>query len=192
MTDDDLTQSLKRMSAGDTGAAERVASLVYQELHRLAAVALAGAGRDHSLQPTLLVNEAFLRLLGASPVAWQDRNHFRRTAARMMRRIIVDYFRSRSASKRPPKASRIELDDNFMFSDDRCDEALMVHEALDKLAQIDARAANVVELRFFGGLTIDETAEVLGVVDKTVQRDWEMAQWWLKHHFGSRADSAHA
>jgi RNA polymerase sigma factor (TIGR02999 family) len=181
--DDDLTVWLQRMSEGDRQAAEHVASAVYRELHRLAANALSRERRNVSLQPTLLVNEAFLRLLNGQPLVWNDRKHFFSLAARMMRRIIVDYFRGQNAGKRPPRHLQLATDEVVVISDDHRDEALMVDEALNRLSEIDARAAEVVELRYFGGLTFDEVAGVLGVADRTVKRDWEMAQWWLRQYF---------
>jgi RNA polymerase sigma factor (TIGR02999 family) len=190
--DDDLTLWLKRMSAGESEAAEHVASAVYQELRRLAAFAIGPESRHHSLQPTLLVNEAFLQLIKGQPVEWQDRSHFFNLASRMMRRIVIDYFRSQDAQKRPPRHLQFSVEDAIVFSDERRDEALIVDEALSKLTEIDARAAKVVELRYFAGFTVNETADVLGIADRTVRRDWEMAHWWLKRYFaaeGSGADS---
>jgi RNA polymerase sigma-70 factor, ECF subfamily len=192
MSDDrageDLTVWLRRMSAGESQAAERVAEVVYQELHRLATHAVRREGRYHSLQPTALVNEAFLRLLNGRGIEWQDRSHFFALAARMMRRIIIDYFRGQSAAKRPPKHLQVPMDDAVAFREDRRDEALMVDQALNQLNEIDARAASVVELRYFGGLTFEQAAEILGVRERTVKRDWEMAQWWLRRYF--EADAA--
>jgi RNA polymerase sigma-70 factor (ECF subfamily) len=181
---DDLTLWLKRMSAGEAEAAEHVATAVYQELHRLAGAFIRRETRHHSLQPTLLVNEAFLRLLKGQPVDWQDRNHFFTLAAKIMRRIVTDHFRGQGAQKRPSRQLQLSLEDVLVFSDDRRDEALMVDEALDELSKVDWRAGKVVELRYFGGLTIDQTADVLNVADKTVKRDWDMAKWWLKRYFG--------
>jgi RNA polymerase sigma-70 factor (ECF subfamily) len=189
-TEDDLTVWLKRMSAGESQAAEHVAAVVYRELHRLASGALRRERRYHSLQPTLLVSEAFLRLLNVKPVARQDRSHFFSLAARMMRRIVIDYFRGQGANKRPPKHLQLSVDDAIVFSDDRRDEALMVDQALNRLSEIDPRSAKVVEFRYFGGLTFEETAEILAVGERTVKRDWEMAQWWLKQYFESTEDGA--
>jgi len=181
---DDLTLWLKRMSAGEAEAAEHVAAAVYLELHRLAGFAMNRETRHHSLQPTLLVNEAFLRLLKGQPVDWQDRGHFFTLAAKIMRRIVTDHFRELDAQKRPPRQLQLSLEDAVVFSDYRREEALMVDEALDELGKVDSRAAKVVELRYFGGLTVEQTASVLNVADKTVQRDWDMAKWWLRRHFG--------
>lgn len=181
--DDDLTLWLRRMSAGEASAADRVAAIVYQELRRLASIAI---GYDHqalSLEPTLLVNEAFLRLIKSKPVDWQDRKHFYALASRMMRRVLIDYFRARSACKRPPGELRLSLEHAVIFSVERQDEALIVDEALNRLHDVDSRAAQVVEMRYFGGFTVEQIAETLGVVEKTVKRDWEMARWWLRRYF---------
>jgi len=180
---DDLTLWLRRMGMGEQEATEHVASLVYQELHRLAAAVINRETRDHSLQPTLLVNEAFLRLMKGQPVDWQDRGHFFALMARMMRRIVVDHFRSEGAQKRPSPQLRLSLEDAVVFADDRRDEALMVDEALDDFSKVDARAAEVVELRYFGGLETGQIAEILGISDRTVKRDWQAAKWWLERHF---------
>jgi len=187
---DDLTLWLRRMSAGEPEAAEHAAAVVYQELHRLAGAVIHGESRYHSLQPTLLVNEAFMRLLKGQPVDWQDRNHFFTLAAKIMRRVVTDHFRGQDAQKRPSRQHQLSLEDVLIFSDDRREEALMVDTALDELSKVDARASQVVELRYFGGLTIDQTANVLNVADKTVKRDWDMARWWLKRYFGDPGSSA--
>ena len=189
---DNLTLWLRRMSAGEAEAADHVASVVYQELRRLASSALNGQNSGHSLQPTLLVNEAFLKLLKGQPIDWQDRGHFFALASRMMRRIVVDYFRSRRAEKRPPRDLAMSLLDQVVFSDDRREEVMLVDEALHKLSEVDSRAAKVVEMRYFGGFTVAQTAEILGVADRTVKRDWEMAQWWLKSYIGGLDTAAGA
>ena len=186
----DLTVWLKRMSAGESEASEYVGALVYTELRRIAALAICRENRYHSLNPSLLVSEVFVKLMKAQPVDWQDRGHFYSVAARMMRRIVVDYFRHSGAQKRPPRGLQIDAEDAIVFTDERRDEALMVDQALDLLKEVDSRAASVVELRYFGGLTCDETASVLSVNGRTVKRDWEMAQWWLRRYFdGARAVS---
>jgi RNA polymerase sigma factor (TIGR02999 family) len=176
------------MSAGEHDAVEHVASVVYRELHRLASYAIRREHRHHSLQPTLLVNEAFLKLIDGRQIDWRDRSHFFTLASRMMRRIVVDYFRQQGAAKRPPRQNQVLMDDVVVFNEERRDEALMIDEALQKLSAIDPRAAQVVEFRYFGGLTEVETAGVLNVSPVTVRRDWEMAEWWLKNHFGAQAN----
>jgi RNA polymerase sigma factor (TIGR02999 family) len=181
---DELTVWLNRMSAGEADATSQVASLVYEELRRLAGSAMSGERRYNSLQPTLIVNEAFLKLLKGQPVNWQDRAHFFTLAGRMMRRIVVDHFRNVSAQKRPQRAFQISMDEAIVFSDDRRDEVLIIDEALRHLSEVNARAAQVVELRYFVGLSIKEVAEALNVAPRTVRRDWEMAGWWLKQYLG--------
>ena len=180
---DDLTILLRRMSSGDAKAAEIVASTVYGELRRVAKAIAGGNNRFHSLQPTVLVNEAFVRLIGGKPIQWADRRHFFSVAARMMRRIMVDYFREKKAQKRPQVKMQMSLDHVMVFNDERRDEVLMVDEALNKLGRLDPRAAEVVELRYFGGLSNDEVAKVLKLTDRTVKRDWQLAQAWLKDYF---------
>jgi RNA polymerase sigma factor (TIGR02999 family) len=186
-TDGDLTVWLKRMSSGERQASEHVGALVYTELRRMAALAIRHENRYHSLQPSLLVSEVFMKLMKGRPIDWQDRSHFYSVAARMMRQIVVDYFRQSGAQKRPPRGLQIDARDAIVFTDERRDEALMVDEAIDMLKEVDARAASVVELRYFGGLTCDETAGVLNVNGRTVKRDWEMAQWWLRRYFDTGA-----
>jgi RNA polymerase sigma-70 factor (ECF subfamily) len=161
-----------------------VACIVYKELHRLAAAAIPWDARDRSLQPTLLVNEAFLRLLKGEPVDWHDRDHFFHLAARMMRRIVVDHFKERGAKKRPPARMQLSLDDVAVFNEDSRDEALMVDQALEGLSNAAARAAKVVELRYFGGLTIDQIASILEISDQTVKRDCQFARWWFEKYYG--------
>ena len=184
--DGDLTVWLRQMTDGDPKAAESVAEAVYGELRHMAAGRLFRERRDHSLQPTLLVNEVFLRLLRMKRVNWNDRGHFFALAARLMRRIVVDYFRERNALKRPPRALQLTLDQSIIFNEDRRDEALMVDEALERFAQLDPRAAQTVELRYFGGLSAEQTAESLGVTVRTIHRDWAAAQAWLKDWFQSK------
>lgn len=188
----DLTVWLRRMSAGESDAAEKVAAVVYAELRRLAALALRGENRQHSLQPSVLVNEAFLQLLKSQPIDWQDRHHFYSLTARMMRRIIIDYFRHLRAQKRPPRELQLPAEDQIIFGEDRREEALMVDEALERLKAVDARAAQVVELRYFGGLDLEEIAGILDVHSRTVKRDWTMARWWLSRYFGESAGHATA
>ena len=140
--------------------------------------------RHHSLQPTLLVNEAFIRLIQSPDIDWQDRQHFYTLAARMMRRIIIDYFRGRDAQKRPPRSLEVPLEGAVVFDDSRREESLdVLDEALEQLNKFDPRAASVVELRYFGGMSITEIASLLNVAERTVRRDWLVAQAWLKRYF---------
>jgi RNA polymerase sigma-70 factor, ECF subfamily len=177
-----LTMLLRRMTHGDREAGEEAVAQVYSELRRLACKALSGGSGSMSLQPTLLVNEAFLRLLRGEPIEWQDRRHFYILSARMMRRIVVDHFRERNAQKRPPSRGRVALEDVVVISEERRDEVLIVDEALRKLEEFDARAAQVVELRYFGGLSEEETAEVLAISVRTFRRDRAAAQYLLKQY----------
>ncbi len=177
-----LTLWLRRMSHGDPAAIEVVADTVYAELKRLAYGLIAHENQRHSLQPTLLVNEAFLRLIRGEPIEWQDRKHFFTLAARMMRRIVIDYFRAKDAEKRPPRELQLPIEHAVLFSDERRDEALIVDQALTRLADFDARAAQVVELRYFAGLTLEQIGELLKVHERTVKRDWQVAQAWLRRY----------
>jgi RNA polymerase sigma factor (TIGR02999 family) len=155
--------------------------LVYRELHRLAHKYMVREKAGNALQTTALLNEAYLRLMDLKRVQWQDRVHFFAVSARMMRRVLVEFARSRRAHKRGGDLTRIELDEEVIPCMGRGADLIALDDALRTLAAIDPREANVVELRFFGGLTVAETAEALGVSDKTVMRDWELAKVWLLH-----------
>jgi RNA polymerase sigma-70 factor, ECF subfamily len=182
-----LTLWLRRMSAGDAEAAEIVAGAVYGELKRLARNVMARENRMHSLEPTILVNEAFLRLIRGEPIEWADRKHFFVLASRMMRRIVIDYFRARQADKRPPRTMQLQIEDSMVISEERRDEALMVDQALTRLAKFDERAAQVVEMRYFGGMTLEQVGEILSVHERTVKRDWLVAQAWLRRYLSESA-----
>jgi RNA polymerase sigma-70 factor, ECF subfamily len=175
----DLTSILKQVAAGNQDAASRLIPLVYDELHRVAERHLRLERPNHTLQPTALVNEAYLKLVVQRHADWQGRTHFFAVASQLMRRILVDYARGRLRSKRGGHQARIPLDEAFVIAKDRCDEILALDEALERLAKFDARQCRVVELRFFGGLTVEETASVLGISPKTVKREWSMAKAWL-------------
>lgn len=183
----DLTIWLRRMNEGDSDAANQVAGAIYGELRQMAAGRLSHETRDHSLQPTLLVNEMFLRLLRTQRVNWNDRGHFFATAARMMRRIVIDYFRDKGAQKRPQRSKQTQLEDVVIFDDNRREESLLLDDALNQLAKIDERAVTVVEMRYFAGFSAEQTAELLGVHPRTVMRDWLVAKAWLKKYFNNRA-----
>jgi RNA polymerase sigma-70 factor, ECF subfamily len=154
--------------------------LVYQELHRLAHKHIRKERPGHTLQTSALVNEAFVRLVDQKDVHWQNRTHFFAIAAQMMRRILVDYARSRRYAKRGGNARQVTLNEELIMSDQRSEEVVALDEALGELANIDERKGRVVELRFFGGLSIEETADVLSVSPGTVMRDWTLAKAWLK------------
>lgn len=176
----ELTALLRGWSDGDADAFERALPLVYDELHRMAARYLAGERSAVSLQPTALVNELCVRLLGWDPVRWQNREHFFGVSARMMRRVLVDIARRRLAERRGGAgAIRVPLDSIDVPAREPGDDLLAVDMALEALAASDPRKAEVVELRFFGGLSIEETAAALGVSARTVQADWTFARAWL-------------
>jgi RNA polymerase sigma-70 factor, ECF subfamily len=166
--------------AGDRDCQSRLFEVVYAELRRMAAAQLRNERADHTLQPTALVHEAYVRLLGRSDVAWENRAHFFTTAAGTMRRILVDHARARRAQKRDGALERVGLERAPLVLDDEdANRLLIVNDALDQLAQWDERQARVVELKFFGGLTVEEIAEALGISAKTVKRDWALARAWL-------------
>ncbi|MCA1816766.1 MAG: sigma-70 family RNA polymerase sigma factor [Acidobacteria bacterium] len=174
----EVTALLAAWSDGDESAYDRLVPLVYEELHRLAHRYMRRERDDHTLQTTALVGEAYLRLVGQR-VEWQSREHFFATSARLMRRILVDHARARGYRKRGGGARRVPLEDVLEMSDERAAELVALDEALDALARMDERKARVVELRFFGGLEVEETARLLGVSPNTVKRDWRAARAWL-------------
>jgi RNA polymerase sigma-70 factor (ECF subfamily) len=178
--DQDVTELLRAWSDGDSAAFERVMPMVYDELHRMAARYVVGERVTVSLQATALVNELCLRLLGWDVVRWKNRRHFFGVSAQMMRRVLVDIARRRRAERRGgPAAVRVPLDGIDVPASEPAADLLAVDAALDKLAARDPRKALVVEARFFGGLSVEETAEALGVSPRTVQTDWAFARAWL-------------
>jgi RNA polymerase sigma factor (TIGR02999 family) len=178
----DVTQLLRAWSEGNADAFERLVPLVYDELHRMALRYLAGERATVSLQPTALVNEVCIRLLGWNSVKWQSRGHFFGVSAQMMRRVLVDIARRRRADRRGgPALVQVPLDDVDVPAASSDVDLVAIDHALDGLAAQDERKARVVELRFFGGLSIEETAEALGVSPRTVQADWAFARAWLYH-----------
>jgi RNA polymerase sigma factor (TIGR02999 family) len=176
----DVTQLLVAWGNGDQAALEQLMPLVYSELHRLAHRHIKKERPGHTLQTSALLNEAFLRLVDQRDVHWQGRAHFFGLAAQMMRRILVDYARSRRYAKRGGDAQQVTFDEGLIVSRQLSADVIYVHEALNELAAIDERKSKVVELKFFGGLSIEETAEVLGVSPGTVMRDWTLAKAWLR------------
>jgi RNA polymerase sigma factor (TIGR02999 family) len=182
----DVTQLLIAWSNGDQAAREGLMTIVYDELHRLARRYMRNESPGHTLQTSALVNEAFIRLVDQKNVHWQNRSHFFGIAAQMMRRILVDYARSRNYAKRGGGARQLSLDEGLIVSDERSAEVVAVHEALEELAKIDQRKTQIVELKFFGGLSIEETAKVLAVSPGTVARDWTMAKAWLRREITNR------
>jgi len=176
----EVTQLLRAWSEGDADAFDRVLPLVYEELHRMAARCLVGERSTVSLQTTALVNEVCMRLLGWDPVHWQNRGHFFGVSARMMRHVLVDIARRRRAERRGgPNALHLPLDGIDIPASEPAADLLAVDGALELLAAEDPRKAQVVELRFFGGLSVEETAEALGISVRTVHTDWALARAWL-------------
>lgn len=176
----EVTQLLAKLSGGDRSALDDLLPLVYDELRRLADRYLRRERSDHTLQATALVNEAYLRLVDQN-VPWQNRAHFFGVAAEMMRRILVDYARERKAAKRGSGGIKLSLDEAINMSDERATDLIALDEALTALAQFDPQKSRIVELRFFAGLSIEETARVLGIGTATVIRQWRMAKAWLYH-----------
>ena len=174
-----VTQLLTEWSHGDDAALAELTPLVYQELRCLAHHFMEGQRPEHTLQTTALVNEAYLRLADQTNPRWQNRAHFFAVAARAMRQIVVDYARSQQSQKRGGGLLRIELDEAAIVSPEQSKEIVDLHEALERLATLDSRKAQVVELKYFGGLNYDEMAEVLKISRVTVRRDWEFARLWL-------------
>src|SRR6266850_5430887 len=174
-----VTELLAQWSHGDDAALGELTPLVYEELRRLAHYHMGGERPDHTLQTTALVNEAYLRLADQTNPSWQNRAHFFAVAARAMRQILVNYAKSNSAQKRGGGALKVELDEAALVSPEQSKEIVDLHEALERLATLDARKAQVVELKYFGGLNYDEMAEVLKISRVTVRRDWEFAKLWL-------------
>jgi RNA polymerase sigma factor (TIGR02999 family) len=177
--DPGVTQLLLAWRQGDAAALDRLMPIVYDDLRRVARRHLRNERQGHSLQATALVNEAYMRLVDVRRVQWVDRAHFFAIAARLMRRVLVDAARARRADKRGGDAIRVSLADHMLVADDDGPDLIALDVALQSLAAVDARKSQVVELRFFGGLTVDETAEVLGVSAGTIANDWTMAKLWL-------------
>ena len=173
-----MTQLLVAWGAGDESAFKKLAPLVYDELKRLARRYMAGERTGHTLQTTALVNEAYLKLVDIHQVKWQNRTHFFAMSARLMRRILVDFARSRRYQKRGAGAQQVSFDEALLVLDAGHD-LVAVDDALKALADVDARKSQVVEMRFFGGLTVEETADALNVSPETVTRDWKVAKAWL-------------
>jgi RNA polymerase sigma factor (TIGR02999 family) len=185
----EVTAILKEWSAGDRNALERLMPIVYGELRRLAASYLKSERGNHTLQPTALVHEAYLRIVGQRSVSWANRAHFFGIAAQMMRRVLVDHARRRQASKRSPGTLFVRLgsEEPGDGAADSAPELLALDQALTELERLDPRQARVVELRFFAGLSVEETAEVAGISTATVKREWRTARAFLRHEIGLEA-----
>ena len=181
----EVTQCLEAWSNGDQSALDRLIPLVHAELYRLAKRYMGKEHSGHTLQTTALVNEAYVRLIDARHLKWQNRAHFFAISARLMRRILVDHARSHNYVKRGGEAQRITLEQAAVYSEERAPDLVRLDDALTALAETDLRKGQVVELRFFGGLSVEETAEVLKVSADTVGRDWRLAKAWLLRELSS-------
>jgi RNA polymerase sigma factor (TIGR02999 family) len=187
----DVTALLVEWRGGDAGAVDRLLPLVHAELRRLANRHMAGERADHVLQATALVNEVYLRLVDIRRVQWQDRAHFFAMAARLMRRVLVDFARARTNQKRGGALRRLTWDENLAVASDTPDDLIAIDDALRALAAQYERKSQVVELRFFGGMSVEETAEVLKISPETVMRDWKFAKnWLLRELSGSKSHGA--
>jgi RNA polymerase sigma-70 factor (ECF subfamily) len=179
MTDPgDITRLLEAMRSGEADAADRLLPLVYRELHRLARGYMRRERAEHTLQPTALVNEAWMRV-AKGDVDWQNREHFIGIAANAMRRVLVDYARQRKAKFRGGGLRQVELTDDLAKEGGRLEEALILDEALETLSRKKPRQARIVELRYYGGLSVEEIAAVTGIAERSVKRDWALARVWL-------------
>ena len=180
-----LTQLLLAWGRGDRAALDQLIPLVHQELHRIARRCMAGERAGHSLQASALINEVYLRLIDVHQIDWQNRNHFLSMAARLMRRILVEAARSKHRQKRGAGAAKITFDEALMVSIQPGQDLVALDDALEALARVDERKSRVIEMRFFGGLTVEETASVLNVSPDTVLRDWRLAKAWLLRELSS-------
>lgn len=183
-----ITRLLESWNQGDEGAIDKLVPLVYDELHRLAQRYMADERPSHTLQTTALVNEAYVRLVDSSHANWESRTHFFGVCAQVMRRILVDWARSRQALKRGGDVRALDLDEALAVAKQPGADLVAIDDALKALAAIDPRKGQVVELRFFGGLTVKEIAELLKISPETVQRDWKLAKSWLRREL-SGSDS---
>ncbi len=183
-----VTELLTRWNNGDLSARDSLVPLVYDELRRIARRCLAGQRNDHTLQPTALVHEAYLRLIHRDSVDWQNRIHFFALAAQMMRQILVDHARKQAAAKRGGNAVTLVLDEASAISKATNLDLLALDDAMKQLASLDPRQCQIVELRFFGGLSIEETAQVVKISPATTKREWTTARLWLHHVMSSGAE----
>jgi RNA polymerase sigma factor (TIGR02999 family) len=181
---DDITALLHRFQAGDQDARTRLIAAVHDELHVIAGRYMRREKGDHTLQTTALVNEAYLKLVNLKVANWQDRAHFYAVASRVMRRILVDHARKHIAGKRGGGIDILPLNEGIVFTPGRSSQIVQLDEALSRLNETDERAAKVIELRFFGGLSVEECAEVMGISPRTVKREWMFARAWLRTEFG--------
>ena len=186
----EVTQLLNAMTRGDSGAAEKLLPLVYTELHRLAASYMRRERTDHTLQATALINEAYLRLARGDE-EWNNREHFIGMAANVMRHVLVDYARAHKAQQRDGGMKRIELREDLAVSAEKLEEVVALDEALSALGRLQPRQAKVVELRYFGGLSLEQIASLLGVSERSVKRDWALARIWLFRELKQGSNPSH-
>jgi RNA polymerase sigma factor (TIGR02999 family) len=187
---EEVTQLLRRVYTGDPAAEEELLNLIYADLRAQAARIMRAERPDHTLEATALVHEAYLRMLRPGPnVAWQDRNHFFALASIEMRRVLVDHARAANAAKRPSKLRKLSLENAIVYTEEVAYELMELNQALDRLAVWDPRGSRVVEMRFFGDLTIEEIASVLGISSRQVKRDWQMARAWLHNQLDQGLDN---
>jgi RNA polymerase sigma-70 factor, ECF subfamily len=192
MEEAEITQLLGRVSQGDKQSENRLLEIVYGELKRLAAQAMRRERADHTLQPSALVNEAYCKLAGTQKVPWESRRHFYATAARIMRNILIDHAREHQAAKRGgSQHHKVELREDLLRVEEDAATYLALDQALQRLALVDARQAQIVELRFFGGLGVEETAATMNLSERTVKRDWMVARAWLEAELTRSAGDQH-
>ena len=182
-----VTELLVAWSRGNQEALDQLIPLVHGELRRLARRHMARQRKGHTLQPSALVNEAYMRLIDLSRVQWQDRAHFFAMSSRLMRRILVDHARARQSLKRGAGAPQVSFDETLAIPAERAVDLVKLDDALQELAVVDARKSEVIEMRFFGGLSVEETAEALKVSPDTVMRDWKLAKAWLLRQMRGRS-----
>jgi RNA polymerase sigma factor (TIGR02999 family) len=187
-----VTELLLAWGEGDHAALEQLIPLVHAELRRIARLYMAGERRGHTLQPTALVNEVYLRLVDLERVRWQNRAHFMAVAARLMRRVLIDFARTRGYQKRGGGVQRVAFDESLLVDVGRGHDLLALDEALDELARVDARKSHIVVMRFFGGLSVEEVATVLDISAATVTRDWRLAKSWLLRELDRTRTEPHA
>jgi RNA polymerase sigma factor (TIGR02999 family) len=190
LSSEQITNLLVRWSKGDEKAMEQLTPMVYDDLRKLARWLSRGERPEHTLQPTALVNEAYLRLAEDKKIIWQNRAHFFAVASRVMRHILVDYARQHNRAKRGGGAVLLPLDEALVFAPEVSSGLLALNTALQHLSETDQRKARVVELRYFGGLTVEETAEVLQVSPHTIMRDWDVAKAWLRREIKGTSDGS--
>jgi RNA polymerase sigma factor (TIGR02999 family) len=178
-TDHHITVLLKRVSAGDRSAQSELLPIVYAQLLRLAERQFKSERKGHTLQPTALISELYLRVMRDSPIEWQDRSHFFAVSAQTIRRILVDHARAANAQRRPNPQMRLDINDVLVYSDDHAAQLIQIDEALNRLAESDPRMAQIVEMRVFAGLSVEEMATALDVSTRTIKRDWAVARAWL-------------